>query len=186
VIVETERLLLRPWRSSDRSPFASLNADPEVMQHFPAPMSRAASDEFADRIERHIGEHGWGLWAVEIKDADPFVGFIGLWPVGFDLLRRREPVEIGWRLARSAWGRGLATEGARAALEVAWNELGLDDVVSFTARTNTRSVAVMERIGMTFEAEFQHPRLPEGHPLRPHLLYRVDRPSERGGVGPGG
>ena len=177
--METERLLLRPWQASDRRPFASLNADPTVMEHFPTPMDRQASDEFADRIESHIREHGWGLWAVEVKGGEPFVGFVGLWPVGFDLLRGRESIEVGWRLARQAWGRGFATEGANATLTVAWDELGLDDVVSFTARANTRSVAVMEKIGMTFERDFDHPALPEGHPLRPHVLYRIVRPPGR-------
>ena len=169
--LQTERLVLRRWRDDDREPFAALNADPVVMEHFPAPLSRQESDALVDRIEAGFREHGFGWWAVEADGA--FLGFTGLSVPSFeaDFL---PSVEIGWRLARSAWGRGLATEAATAALEVAFGPLGLAEVVSFTATTNSASEAVMRRIGMTRAGTFEHPRVPEGHVLREHVLYRAE------------
>ena len=172
--LRTERLVLRGWRDADREPFAALNADPEVMRHFPAPLSRAESDELADRLAAEIAGRGWGRWAVEERETGRFAGFTGLAPVPFEA-PFTPAVEVGWRLARPAWGRGLATEAARAALAFAFDDLGLEEVVSFTARTNDRSWAVMERLGMRRDPEedFEHPLLPAGHPLRPHVLYRI-------------
>ncbi len=174
-MLRTERLLLRQWRESDRVPFAAMHADPVVMEHFPSTLTADQSDEFVDRMTTHLDEHGWGLWATEVIDTGEFIGFIGLWPAGFDPFRAEELVEVGWRLTRSAWGNGYATEGARAALAYAFDVLELTEVVSFTSATNVRSRAVMERIGMTRDpaGDFDHPRLPEGHPLRPHVLYRI-------------
>ena len=174
--LRTDRVLLRQWRQSDREPFAALNADPVVMEHFPTALDREQSDDFVDRMHAHLEEHGWGLWAVEVIETGAFVGFVGLWPAGFDPFRTEETIEIGWRLAREAWGRGYASEAAREVLRHAFDALGLGQVVSFTAATNTRSRAVMERIGMTrdLSSDFEHPRLPEGHPLRPHVVYRID------------
>ncbi len=173
----TERLLLRRWRESDRAPFAALNADPEVMEHFPAPLDRAASDGFADRVAQHVEEHGWGLWAVELRAAGRFIGFTGLAVPRFEA-PFTPAVEVGWRLAREAWGFGYATEAARAAVAVGFGELGLDEIVSFTAVGNIRSRAVMERIGMTHDPadDFDHPALAEGDRLRRHVLYRLRRP----------
>lgn len=144
------------------------------MEFFPSTLTPAESDRLADTAARHIDEHGWGLWAVEVTDTDQFIGFVGLWPAGIG--HRLEPmVEVGWRLRAESWGNGYATEAAHAAIEHGFRLIGLDEVVSFTAEINLRSRAVMERLGMTHDPadDFQHPRLPEGHPLRPHVLYRL-------------
>jgi RimJ/RimL family protein N-acetyltransferase len=172
--LETERLVLREWLPADRTPFAALNADREVMEHFPAVMPRAASDAFADRIAADLAERGWGLWALETRADGAFLGFTGLQPVTF-AAPFAPAVEIGWRLARAAWGHGYASEAARAAAAFAFGELGLNELVSFTATTNTRSIAVMERIGMTRDpgGDFDHVRVPEGSPPRRHVLYRL-------------
>jgi ribosomal-protein-alanine N-acetyltransferase len=170
----TPRLLLRRWRDRDREVFARLNADPEVMAYFPSVLDRAASDALADRIEAHFSEHEFGPWAVEVQGGESFIGFVGLARVGFDA-HFTPAVEIGWRLARSSWGHGYATEGAREACRVAFEALRLPEIVSFTVPANLRSRAVMERIGMTHDTggDFDHPRLAEGHPLRRHVLYRL-------------
>ncbi|GAA0584122.1 GNAT family N-acetyltransferase [Halomonas salifodinae] len=184
---ETPRLRLRQWREGDLAPFAALNADPEVMAHFPAPLSRAESDALAGRIRGLITERGWGLWAVEIKQGESlqaslptsFIGFVGL-HIPRDDLPFAPCVEIGWRLARPSWGHGYAREAAEAALAVAFDSLGLDEVVSFTSLDNRRSRAVMARLGMHHDATFEHPALPPGHPLRPHCLYRLGAADWRG------
>ena len=166
-MIATERLLLRQWRDEDLEPFAALNADPVVMEHFPATMAREASDAFADHNRERIAERGWGLWAVEADGA--FIGFVGLNEPDF-----MPGVEIGWRLARGAWGKGYATEAARAAAAYAFEELRLPEIVSFTATTNLRSQRVMERIGMTRDpsGDFDHPRVADPW-LRRHVLYRL-------------
>lgn len=167
-MIRTERLLLRRWREQDRAPFAALNADPVVMEHFPAALTREESDALVERIEAGFAQHGFGLWVVEVDGAT--VGFTGLSVPGFD----PGLVEVGWRLARSAWGHGYAAEAARAAIAHG-RGLGVGEVVSFTAVGNLRSRAVMERIGMTHDPadDFDHPALPEGHRLRRHVLYRL-------------
>ncbi|WP_035056102.1 GNAT family N-acetyltransferase [Andreprevotia chitinilytica] len=171
----TARLRLRQWRESDREPFAALNAAPCVMEHFPAPLTRAQSDALADRIETGIAEHGWGLWAVEVLASGEFIGFVGLGIPSAEL-PCSPCVEIGWRLAAAHWGRGYATEAALAALRVAFETLRLDEVVSFTALPNQRSQAVMARLGMRRDAAtFEHPAVAEGSPLRTHCLYRLNR-----------
>jgi len=169
--------VLRQWRAADRAPFAAMNADPVVMAYFPAPLTRAESDAFADAIEAHHRVHGFGLWALELPGVAPFAGFVGLSVPGFTA-PFTPCVEIGWRLAAAHWGRGYATEAARAVLAHAWDVVGLDEVVSFTTAGNDRSRAVMTRIGMRHDraADFDHPRLVAGHPLRPHVLYRIERP----------
>ncbi|NMR19107.1 GNAT family N-acetyltransferase [Cellulomonas fimi] len=175
--IRTPRLHLRRWRADDLGPFAELNADPEVMAHFPAPLDRAASDALAARADAVLERDGWGLWALEVTegaDAGAFAGFTGLavptWPASFGPC-----TEVGWRLARWAWGRGYATEAARHAVEHGFRYLGLGEIVSFTARTNARSQAVMERLGMRRDpdGDFLHPRVPSGHPVAPHVLYRL-------------
>jgi ribosomal-protein-alanine N-acetyltransferase len=173
----TERLALRRWRTSDRAPFAELNADPEVMEHFPSLMTRAESDAFIDRIEARFDEHGWGLWALEVMATGEFIGFTGLQVPGFPA-PFMPAVEIGWRLARPAWGHGYASEAARRALEFGFSDLGLPEIVAFTAVGNVRSRAVMERLGMTRDPadDFDHPFLIEGHRLRRHVLYRHPNP----------
>jgi ribosomal-protein-alanine N-acetyltransferase len=175
-VIRTARLVLREWREEDRDPWAALNADPEVMEFFPATRDRAESDAQFDRLSAGVIERGWGLWAVE-HDGE-FIGFTGLNPVGTDL-PCAPGIEVGWRLARSAWGYGFATEAARAALEVAFGQLGAAELVSFTATGNQRSRAVMERLGMSrdLEGDFDHPRVPEGSAVRRHVLYRLPRPA---------
>ena len=174
--VRTERLLLRGWRAADRAPFAALNADPEVMEHFPSVLDRAGSDALVDRVLAHVAERGFGLWAVE-RDGD-FLGFTGLAVPRFHVDWMDEVdgpvVEVGWRLARHAWGHGYATEAARAALELGFVELGLREIVSFTTRSNRRSQAVMERIGMSRWCDYDHPV--DGIDPLPSVVYRLRSP----------
>lgn len=173
-MIETERLLLRRWREGDREPFAALNADPEVMEHFPARLSREESDALAARITIAMAERGFGLWAVEVRGGAPFIGFVGLSIPTFDA-PFMPAVEIGWRLSRVHWGHGYAIEAARAVLDDGFGRHGLTEIVSFTVPANVRSRRVMERLGMRQDGEFDHPRLPEGHLLRRHVLYRIAR-----------
>lgn len=173
--LRTDRLLLRHWRESDLEPWAALNADPAVREHFPTVETREQSAESMALIAAALTERGWGLWALEVLDTGEFIGFTGLNPVrGLPF----EGVEVGWRLARAAWGHGYAAEAARAALTYAFGVLELPEVVSFTSTTNVRSQAVMRRIGMTHDPadDFDHPRVPPG-PLRRHVLYRICRPA---------
>lgn len=175
-MIRTARLLLRRWTDADREPFATINADPAVVEHLLGPMTRERSDEFVDRIEAHWNEHGWGLWAIEVPGVAPFIGYVGLWPAD-DL--GAGMVEVGWRLARAAWGNGYATEAAREALRFGFADVGLDEIVSFTVPQNLRSRAVMERIGLVRDpdGDFDHPRVdPATHPqLVRHVLYRLAR-----------
>jgi RimJ/RimL family protein N-acetyltransferase len=171
----TERLQLRQWRPADREPFARLNADPRVMEFFPAPLDRAASDARADRIEAQIAERGWGLWAVATRTDDAFIGFVGLQISPADL-PCSPSVEIGWRLACEHWGQGYAPEAARGALRIGFANVGLAEIVSFTAVRNHNSRRVMEKLGMREDPQtFAHPLVPEGSPLREHCLYRLSR-----------
>ena len=174
--LRTERLVLRQWRQSDREPFALLNADPVVMEHFPGVLSRQESDIAVDRIETHFHEFGYGLWAVESTGEADFIGLVGLSVPTFDA-PFMPAVEIGWRLDRAYWGRGFASEAARAALADGFQRIGLGEVVSFTVPANLRSIRVMQRLGMTRDPaeDFEHPRLPQGHRLRHHVLYRLRR-----------
>lgn len=151
-----------------------MNADPEVMEHFPALLDRAASDALIDRAEAHFEKHGYGSWAIEVIGGEPFVGFTGLSNPSFSA-HFMPAVEIGWRLARSAWGRGYASEAAREACRIAFAELELPAIVSFTVPANVRSRRVMEGLGMSHDPaeDFEHPRIAEGHPLRRHVLYRL-------------
>lgn len=172
--VTTERLLLRQWREEDLAPFARLNADPRVMEYFPKLQTREESDESVKRVAEHIQQYGWGFWAASLLETGEFIGFIGLQPVPFQAAFT-PAVEIGWRLAFEHWGKGYATEGAKAALQYGFEKLHLQDIVSFTATGNMRSRAVMERIGMHHESnnDFDHPKLLAGHPLRRHVFYRI-------------
>lgn len=174
--LETSRLLLRRWRAVDRTPFAALNADAVVMEHFPARLSRAESDALVDRIEAGLDERGWGLWAAEVRDSGAFIGFVGLNPATFDA-PFTPAVEVGWRLARQHWGHGYATEGALAAIDFGFERLELDEIVSFTTHGNLRSRRVMERLGMHHDPadDFDNPTVPEGSPMRAHVLYRLGR-----------
>jgi len=173
----TACLVLRPWRDDDLAPFAALNADPRVMEFFPGVLSRVESDGLAARIRLHMKAHGFGLWAVELPGVAPFIGFVGLMTVP-PALPFAPAVEVGWRLAHEHWGRGYATEAARAAVEFGFGVLGLGEIVSFTAERNRPSRAVMERLGMTHSPaeDFAHPAIPAGHALRRHVLYRLAAP----------
>ncbi|AHK21487.1 GNAT family N-acetyltransferase [Yersinia similis] len=170
---ETERLLLRQWRPSDREPFAQLNADKRVMAYFPAPLTRAESDAMADRCQLLIEQRGWGFWAVEVKNSGQFVGALGL-HIPTVKLPFSPCVEIGWRFAYPFWGKGLATEGALNALKVGFEQLKLVEIVSFTALINLRSQAVMARIGMERASHtFLHPGVSANSPLSQHCWYHI-------------
>jgi ribosomal-protein-alanine N-acetyltransferase len=172
--LRSPRLILRRWRSEDREPFAAMNADPLVMEHFPAPLSRAESDELVEAIEAGFDCEGFGLWAVELAGSGEFIGFTGIAVPSFEA-PFTPAVEVGWRLARPSWGNGYATEAATASLEFAFQRQGLAEVVSFTSIGNARSRAVMERLGMTHDPadDFEHPHIAEGDSLRRHVLYRI-------------
>jgi RimJ/RimL family protein N-acetyltransferase len=174
--IRTDRLLLRPWRTEDLPAFAAMNADPKVMEHFPAALSKEESESAMARIVSHFATHGFGFWAVEVPGRAPFIGFIGLSIPRF-VAHFTPCVEIGWRLAQEHWGRGYATEGARAALLDGFNRLDLDQIVSFSVPTNLRSRRVMEKLGMHTapDDDFDHPLVPARHRLRRHLLYRLSR-----------
>lgn len=172
---ETPRLLLRQWQPEDYPVFAALNADPEVMRYFPAPLTSEQSDAVAQLCQQLIELFGWGFWAVELKSSGEFIGFCGLHtPV--DPLPFAPCVEIGWRFARPFWGQGYATEAATAAMQAGFDQLQFDELVSFTTAENQRSVAVMQRLAMQPDGTFEHPALPVGHPLRHHVLYRKSNP----------
>jgi ribosomal-protein-alanine N-acetyltransferase len=172
--LSTARLLLRRWREADHEPFALLNADQVVMEYFPARLDRAASDDLIAKFEAGFDQRGYGLWALEVRATGEFVGFTGLEIPSFEA-HFTPAVEVGWRLARSAWGQGYATEAARASLAFGFETAGLKEIVSFTSMANMRSRAVMERIGMTHDPgdDFDHPGLPGAAHLRRHVLYRI-------------
>ncbi len=170
--IQTERLVLRQWRQEDLEPFAKLNADPRVMEFFPGLKTREESDASVKLVSDHIQKYGWGFWAVSLVQTGQFIGFIGIEHVHFQSTFT-PAIEIGWRLAFDHWGKGYATEGAKAALVYGFETLNLDQIVSFTAVQNMRSRRIMEKIGMHYDREFDHPKLPEGHPLRRHVLYCI-------------
>jgi RimJ/RimL family protein N-acetyltransferase len=179
VELRTERLLLRQWREGDRDAFAAMNADPRVMEHFPATMDCSASDAMLDRLRDDLAARGWGLWALQVPGADPAAGFVGLAPAGPEMpvsSLADPPVEVGWRLAREHWGRGYAPEAATAALRFAFEELGLPEVLSWTTEANLRSRRVMAKIGLTHDParDFDHPRTP-GWSGQRHVVYGVTR-----------
>jgi ribosomal-protein-alanine N-acetyltransferase len=172
--IETERLLLRSWTDADVAAWAEMNADPRVMEFFPSTIAREKSYESAQLMRTDLEENGYGWFVMEIKERPGFSGVLAIddvrWETPFQPRR-----EIGWRLPVHAWGHGYATEGARALLDFAYNTLHWDEVVAFTAKLNERSQRVMQRLGMTHDPveDFEHPRVPEGHPIRPHVLYRA-------------
>lgn len=177
LVLRTERLLLREWRDSDKPAFAGMNADLRVMEFFPALLSRDESDQLVEKIQSHFRQHGFGLYAAEFLQTGSFIGYVGLAVPSFEA-KFTPCVEIGWRLCTESWGQGLATEGAREVVRQAFEDLRLPELVSFTVPANTRSRRVMEKLGMTHDPceDFDHPRLPEGHQLRRHVLYRLRRP----------
>ncbi|MCT4705550.1 GNAT family N-acetyltransferase [Enterobacteriaceae bacterium H16N7] len=174
MVYETERLILRPWRQSDRQPFAAMNANSQVMRYFPSRLTAELSNLLADTLEEKMKVNGWGFWAVEEKYSGAFTGFVGLnipsYPLPFSPC-----VEIGWRLDNAFWGKGYAPEAARKALEIGFEQYGMHEIVSFTALVNTPSQRVMEKIGMVRGEEFDHPALEAGHPLRRHVVYRIKK-----------
>ncbi len=174
--IETERLVLRRWSDQDRDGFAALNADPEVMEHFPGILAREESDQLLNQFERHFEEFGFGLWAVETRWSPRLVGFAGLAVPTFRT-HFTPAVEIGWRFARAEWGNGFATEAAKAALDFGFDEADLEDVLSWTVPANERSQEVMIRLGMSRapELDFDHPRLLDDARLRHHIVYRITR-----------
>ncbi|MEM1283462.1 MAG: GNAT family N-acetyltransferase [Chlamydiota bacterium] len=175
--IKTKRLFLRQWTDDDLMQFAVMNADPEVMEYFPALLSTEESNKLAERIRTELQEKEYGFWAVEIQEGASFIGFIGLHRANFDA-----PfcpcVEIGWRLTKEQWGKGYATEGAKAALDYAFSNLQLPEVLSFTAEVNKRSQKVMKKIGMKHDpsGNFDHPMVPDALPIKPHVLYRLKNP----------
>jgi RimJ/RimL family protein N-acetyltransferase len=174
MVLDGPRVRLRSWRDADAGPLAALNADPEVMRHFAAPLSRAGSDAMLAAMRAREAADGFCFWAAELPGEGRFIGFCGVQRVSFEA-RFTPAVEIGWRLARPFWGRGLAREAAALALDAAFGLLALGEIVAFTVPANGRSWGLMRRLGMRGDGAFEHPRLPEGHPLRPHLLYRLRR-----------
>lgn len=201
-ILHTERLLLRPLTLADGPELAAINGDAAVMRHFPKPLDFAASEAFRERIARHFAEHGYGFWGVFRREAPGLVGLVGLLNIPWEA-RFTPAVEIGWRIAPAHQGKGYALEAARAALAHGFGPLGLAEIVAFTIPANEPSWRLMEKLGMAPDGDFEHPNLPEGHPMRRHLLYRLRKilparrnpgatPGEPGsgafgpGIGPGG
>jgi len=182
--LETERLLLRRWRERDSDPFAALNADPEVMEHFPSVLSAEESTQLLRRIDRQFEEFGFGLWAVEIKWAKRFIGFCGLAVPTFET-HFTPAIEIGWRFAKDQWGSGYATEAAKVVLDFGFEKTDLEQILSWTVPANQRSQGVMRRLGMqrTPELDFDHPRFLHDERLRRHIVYRITRPEWDQGQG---
>lgn len=176
VTLRTPCLLLRPWRDEDREPFAAMNADPEVMRYFQSTLDRTASDRLVERIRGLFERREFSPWAVEIPGTAPFIGFAGLFVPDFNA-PFMPCVEVGWRLAREHWGKGYATEAARAAMRHGFDQSGLEEIVAYTVERNAASRRVMEKLGMRRNPaeDFEHPKLEPGHPLRPHVLYRISK-----------
>lgn len=180
--LQTDRLVLRRWQVGDLAPFAALNSDPRVMEFFPAMLGREESDGFARRVDAEFDSNGYGLWAVEVTDDEAdgdeglgFIGFVGVHSLAGAAMPFPAEAEVGWRLARRAWGKGYAPEAARAAMADVFDRIGLAEIVSFTSIVNVRSQSVMRKIGMHRDPadDFEHPRVEAGHLLRPHVLYRL-------------
>jgi RimJ/RimL family protein N-acetyltransferase len=175
-VIETERLFLRPFREADRDPWAAMNADPEVMRYFPSTLTRPEADALMDRVNSKIADIGVGFWALERKQDGMFLGFAGLNCVAHEELDLRGMWEVGWRLRREAWGQGYASEAGRVSLQIGFESMGLRRIIAYTAAGNRPSELVMQRIGMLRAAEmdFEHPAVPVGSPVRPHIVYVKD------------
>jgi RimJ/RimL family protein N-acetyltransferase len=169
--LQTTRLFLRSWKDTDREPFYRINSDPRVMEFFPACLTFEESDATIAHIEAHFEKYGYGAFAAELRSTGELIGFVGLWNTPFEA-SFTPCVEIGWRLSANHWNEGLATEAADAVLRLGFEELGLREILAFTVPANMRSRRVMEKLGMNYVTEFDHPQLPQGHPLRRHVLYR--------------
>lgn len=174
-MIQTERLVLRPWKEEDLVPFARLNADPRVMEFFPSVKTFKESSNEYEAILEHFKKHGYGWWAVSETNRSNFIGFIGLRYIDFPAVFT-PAIEVAWRLAYEYWGKGYATEGAKASLQYGFEILNFSEIISFTSTINIRSQAVMERIGMHHnpKEDFDHPKLPDGHSLKRHVLYRIN------------
>lgn len=170
--LRTPRLLMRRWTETDREPFAAMNVDAEVMRYFPSLQDRATSDASIDRFEETFMTRGFGFWAMETLADGAFLGFTGLGVMPAGVPAAGE-VEIGWRLVTSAWHQGYATEAAKAAVELAFDTIGLPELWSMTSVLNAPSRRVMDRLGMTYSSSFDHPRVPVDHPIRPHVMYHL-------------
>ena len=172
-MIETERLVLRQWREQDRAPFASMNADPEVMQYFPAIKNREQSDQNIDAFRDSLDQNGWGFWAAELRRSGEFIGFIGLKSQQTEL-PLSPCIEVGWRLRKQYWRQGYASEGALASLQFAFEQIAADQIVSVTPVLNLPSIGVMRKIGMIdAEQNFDHPAVASGHRLSEHVLYII-------------
>ncbi len=182
IYLETDRIVLRDWSGDDLEPFAAMNADERVMEFYPAIIGREDSDALAMRLQQDIDAIGFGLYALEVKSTGNFIGYVGISEVRFPA-DFAPALEIGWRLSAQSWGHGYATEAARACMAHAFSKFEFPDLVSFTTHRNKKSIAVMERIGMQRNPadDFEHPNLPAGHPLRPHVLYRIENPGKSAG-----
>jgi RimJ/RimL family protein N-acetyltransferase len=176
-MLETERLILRPYSETDREDFAALNGDPQVGAWLAGILDRSQSDALMDRINTHIADNGFGLWGLALKDENRIVGFCGLTTVKVGALPVGPCIEMGWRLMPHLWGHGLASEGAHAALQWGFTHLKTEEVLAFTATTNLASQGVMRKIGMVADParDFDHPSLSPDHPLRRHVVYAAHR-----------
>lgn len=178
-VIQTERLILRPWSDEDRETYFYINQDPKVVEFLPGPLTKKQVQEFISSANNHFNIHGYTLWATELKESGELIGFIGLHDL--DWLAPFTPaIEVGWRLRSKHWGRGYATEGAKASLNYGFDKCGLKEIISiisFTVPANERSIRVMEKIGMQrdWQGDFAHPKLPPNHRLSKHILYRVKR-----------
>lgn len=172
--IETPRLGLRQWKEEDTLLFAEMNSSSEVMRYFPSTLTKEQSDEFLRKIVAHFKKHGYGLWAAEIKQTQEFIGFIGFYNATFEA-EFTPCVEIGWRLDNKFWGKGYATEGAKACLKYGFGTLGFKEIYSFTAAINKPSIKVMKKIGLTKQGEFNHPRVEKDSPLLRHVLYKINK-----------
>lgn len=178
--IETERLILRDWKEDDKKPFASMNADPMIMEYFPRRLGEDDSNKLVDRFQEHINQHGYGLYAIELKSTGAFIGFVGLHRVEKNF-PFAPAVEIAWRLEYEAWGKGYATEASKAVLDNAFKKQGLDEVVAFAVYDNSRAIHIMEKLGMKHDpdGDFDYPNLPKGHPLGRFVLYRIAKKPAR-------
>jgi RimJ/RimL family protein N-acetyltransferase len=172
--LQTPRLLLRQWKPSDLEPFAKMNADPVVMEHFLATSTLEQTKAFIEGIKDSFDTRGYGLFATELKETGAFIGFVGLWPARFET-NFTPCVEVGYRLAKEYWGKGYAPEAARQVLKFGFEVIKFEEIFSWTATTNTNSMRVMEKIGLQrdLDNDFDYPSIPEGHRLRRHVLYRL-------------
>ena len=178
IVIETERLILRTWQKEDAKAYFQINQDPKVIEFLRGPLTREQVQDFIQYVRHHGEQYGYTTWAVELKETGVLMGFIGLnyvdWPAHFT-----PAVEIGWRLGSQYWGKGYATEGAKAALAYGFEQCNLHEIVAFTVPANIRSIRVMEKIGLELDinGDFAHPKLPQDHPLSKHILYRLSRSS---------